>query len=72
MNLREILKRCKSNINIYNFSDFRIDGISTNSNEIKNNFIFAAIRGSSENGEKFITDLLGLERLVIIFQKIRT
>jgi UDP-N-acetylmuramyl-tripeptide synthetase len=69
MNLRKILKRCKSNIIIYNFSDFRIDGISTNSNEIKNNFIFAAIRGSSENGEKFITNLLGFERIVIIISK---
>ena len=31
-----------------------ISGISTNSNEIKKNYIFFAIKGNKLNGEKFI------------------
>ena len=36
--------------------DILISGITTNSKEVKKNYIFFAIKGSKENGEKFIEE----------------
>ena len=35
-----------------------ISGLSSNSNQIKKNYIFFAIRGNKGNGEKFINDAI--------------
>ncbi len=46
-----------------------ISGISTNSNEIKKNYIFFAIKGNKLNGEKFIKDAIYKGASVIICSK---
>ena len=43
-----------------------ISGITSNSNEVKKNFIFFAIKGNKLNGEKFIKDAIQKGASVII------
>ena len=58
MKLKEIIQKCDSDFEIINYQNQEIRGISINSREIRNNYIFGAIRGSNYNGEEFIKDLL--------------
>ena len=44
-------------------------GISTNSKEIKKNYIFFAIKGNKTNGEKYINDAIQNGASVIICSK---
>ncbi len=69
MKLKTILKNCISNIKIINDNNFLVKGISIHSKEVKNNFIFGAIKGNNFNGEKFIPELLNFRNLVIIFSR---
>ena len=46
--------------------DVLITGLSTNSKEIKKNYIFFAIKGNKENGENYITDAINRGASVII------
>ena len=46
-----------------------ISGIASNSNEVKKNFIFFAIKGNKINGEKFIKDAIKKGASVIICSK---
>ena len=46
-----------------------ISGLSTNSKEIKKNYIFFAVRGSKFNGEHFIKDAINKGACVIICEK---
>ena len=46
-----------------------ISGLSSNSNQIKKNYIFFAIRGNKGNGEKFINDAIKKGASVIICSK---
>ena len=58
MKLKEIIQKCDSDFEIINYHNQEIRGISMNSREIRNNYIFGAIRGGNYNGEEFIKDLL--------------
>ena len=49
-----------------NKKNITVSGLSTNSKEIKKNFIFFAIRGSKFNGEKFIKEAINRGASVII------
>ena len=44
----------------------KISGLSTNSNEVKKNYIFFAIKGNKINGENFINDAISRGASVII------
>ncbi len=57
-NLIKKISKDKQNINIL--------GLSTNSKEIKKNFIFFAIKGNKLNGEKFIQEAINKGASVII------
>ena len=46
-----------------------ISGISTNSKEIKKDYIFFAIKGNKFNGEKFINDAIKNGASVIVCSK---
>jgi len=46
--------------------DINISGLSTNSKEVKKNFIFFAIKGNKLNGEKFINEAINKGASVII------
>ena len=44
INLNTIIKKCKIDRKIINYKNFQVKGISLHSKEIKNNYIFAAIK----------------------------
>ena len=46
-----------------------VNGLSTNSKEIKKNYIFFAIRGNKVNGEKFIQEAIKKGASTIICSK---
>ena len=52
-----LLKNLINNIS-KNKKNIFISGLSINSNEIKKNYIFFAIKGNKLNGEKFIKDAI--------------
>ena len=58
MKLEKILKNCQSKFIVENIKNINLKGISTNSNDIKDNFLFGAIKGNEFNGEEFIKDLI--------------
>ena len=66
MKLERILKNCQSDFTVENLQNISLKGISTDSREIKDNFLFGAIKGKSFNGEKFIKDLILLKNLIIV------
>ena len=49
--------------------NLKVAGISSNSNKIKKNYIFFAIKGKKENGEKFIKDAIQKGASTIICSK---
>ena len=66
MKLEKVLKNCKSKFTVENLKNISLKGISTDSREIKDNFLFGAIRGTRFNGEKFIGDLILFKNLIIV------
>ena len=66
MKLSEILKETKNKARIENFFDFQVDGITDNSNQVKNNYIFAAIKGKNTNGENYINEICTDFKIAII------
>ena len=46
-----------------------VSGISTNSKEIKKNYIFFAIKGNKTNGEKYINDAIRNGASIIVCSK---
>jgi murE/murF fusion protein len=66
MKLEKVLKNCKSKFTVENLKNINLKGISTDSREIKDNFLFGAIKGTRFNGEKFIGDLILFKNLIIV------
>ncbi len=46
-----------------------IDGLATNSNDVRKNFIFFAIKGSKSNGENFIKEAISKGSTVVVCSK---
>ena len=66
MKLSNIIKKCKTQTKIKNFYDFEVKGISDKSKNIKEGFIFAAIKGEKNNGEFYISTLSKLKKVAIV------
>ena len=66
MKLEKILKNCQSKFTVENIKNINLKGVSTNSKDIKDNFLFGAIKGKKFNGENFIKDLVLFKNLVIV------
>ena len=60
MKINEILKKCSVSSLCSECKKFCVKGISFNSKSIKENFIFVVVKGSKDNGEKYIKDLIKL------------
>ncbi len=69
MEINEILKKCHVSYNIQNLKNFDIKGISFSSLKMKENFIFAVVKGSKDNGEKYIKDLESFKNIGIIIRE---
>ena len=63
-----LLKNLIKNIS-GNKKDIFISGLSTNSKEVKKNYIFFAIKGNKINGEKFIPEAIQKGASVIVCSK---
>ncbi len=66
MKLKKILNQCKTEYKCLNLYDFKIRGICTNSEEVKENYIFGAIQGQRFNGESFLGDFKRISKLVVV------
>ena len=66
MKIDEILKKCSVSHYVQKIKNFTVKGISFNSKTIKENFIFAVVKGSRDNGENYIKDLIKLNNIGII------
>ena len=66
MKINEILKKCSVSHCVQKIKNFAVKGISFNSKAIKENFIFAVVKGSKDNGEKYLKDLIKLNNIGII------
>ena len=66
MKLEKILKNCQTKFTVENLKNITLKGVSTNSKDIKDNFLFGAIEGKKFNGENFIKDLILIKNLVVV------
>ena len=64
MLLGDYLKNIKNN-----YKNFFFSGISFNSNQIKKNYIFFAIRGNKSDGNSFISSAISNGAKIIITEK---
>ena len=63
MKINDILKKCGVSHRVQKVKNFAVKGISFNSKAIKENFIFAVVKGSKDNGEKYLKDLIKLNNI---------
>ena len=64
MLLKDLIKKIPKNK-----KNIVVSGLSTNSREVRKNYIFFAIKGNKLNGEKFINDAVKKRASVIICSK---
>ncbi|MFL2679619.1 MAG: UDP-N-acetylmuramoyl-L-alanyl-D-glutamate--2,6-diaminopimelate ligase [Alphaproteobacteria bacterium] len=69
MKLDCILKKCRSKFNVENFKNIIIKGITTNSQKVRDNFVFGTLKGARFNGELFLKNIFKYSPLVIILKK---
>ena len=69
MKLSKILEQCKTNFHFENFFDFNVIDVSANSRIIKNNFIYAAIKGTNDNGENYLSDVIKFRKIAVLISK---
>ena len=66
MKLKDIIKRSTLQTKIINPLNFFVKGISIHSDQVRNNFIFAAIKGGSHHGIDFVKDLLNYNNIAVV------
>ena len=69
--LKTLLKKCKLKKEVKYKNNFPVKGISLHSKDIKNNFIFAAIKGKLFNGEIFVNEFSKLRNIAVIISSNR-
>lgn len=58
MKFKELIAKYKD-LKMYGFqNDFRVEGLASNSKQVRDNYIFFAIKGFKEDGNKFITEAI--------------
>jgi UDP-N-acetylmuramoyl-L-alanyl-D-glutamate--2,6-diaminopimelate ligase len=66
MRVTELIKTL--NINPKNLTDFEVKGVSCDSKEVSDNFIFVAIKGNRQDGNKFIEEAIKNGARAVIVQ----
>ena len=66
MKLKELLNKCNTNLDLENLNNFTVKDINSDSRLIKSNYIFAAISGTKDNGEKYIKDFFKFKNIAVI------
>jgi len=68
MRLRQLIRTIISDSNSSRIEDFEVAGIACNSKDVRDNFIFVAIKGNCEDGHKFIPEAINRGAKAIIVQ----
>ena len=69
MELKYIIKKSNLQTKIINPLNFFVKGISIHSDQVRNNFIFAAMKGGSHHGLDFIKNLLSYKNIAVVLSK---
>lgn len=69
MKLSKILKKCKNDFFTENFKEIEVKGLTLDSRDVKNNFIFVALKGFNDDGENYIDSILDKLNLIILVRK---
>ena len=69
MKLKDIIKKSTLQTKIINPLNFFVKGISIHSDQVRNNFIFAAMKGRAHHGLDFIKDLLDYKNIAVVLSK---
>ena len=69
MKLKDIIKKSSFKTTIINPLNFSVKDISIHSDQVRNNFMFAAIKGGSHHGIDFVKDLLNYKNIAIVLSK---
>ncbi|MCM8795882.1 MAG: UDP-N-acetylmuramoyl-L-alanyl-D-glutamate--2,6-diaminopimelate ligase [Candidatus Omnitrophica bacterium] len=64
MRLKELIKKLKISLE----DDFEVAGITCNSKEVRPNFVFVAVKGTKEDGHKFIKEAINNGARAVIVQ----
>lgn len=59
MRIKKLIKSLGNSICPHGINDFAVRGISCNSKDVRDGFIFVAVRGSRDDGNKFIDEAVG-------------
>ena len=65
MKLKDIIKKSTLQTKIINPLNFFVKGIAIHSDQVRNNFIFAAMKGGEHHGLDFIQDLLKYKNMLV-------
>src|SRR3990167_8141580 len=68
MRLRALIESIGTYQTYTKLADFAVRGISCNSKDIKDNFIFVAIKGNRQDGHRFIREAIDKGAKAIIVQ----
>ena len=69
MKLKDIIKKSTLQTKIINPLNFFVKGISIHSDQVRNNFIFAAMKGGAHHGLDFIKDLFSYKNIAVVLSK---
>src|SRR3989338_1844948 len=67
MRIKKLIKALGNSISRHGINDFDVRGISCNSKDVRDGFIFVAVRGNRDDGNQFIDEALrnGAKAVVI-------
>ena len=68
MRLTQLIKVIDNNYTASRLGDFEVGGISCNSKEVLKDFIFVAIKGTNEDGHRFIPEAIGQGAKAVVIQ----
>ena len=66
MKLFDILSKCKTSFKIINEKNLDIRNVTINSKNVRNNYLFCALKGQNFNGQDFIKSILSNKDIAIL------
>ena len=66
MKLFDILSKCKTSFKIVNEKNLDIRNVTINSKNVRNNYLFCALKGQNFNGQDFIKSILSNKDIAIL------
>lgn len=71
MKLKQLIKDLEfRNTRTLSLADFEVEGISANSKQVRNNFVFVAVKGPSYDGNRFIDEAINNGARAVVSQEL--